>query len=737
MPVGGGRYERKDGLMWPFYWAEPQLDLLRSASRFVAGYNGGHGAGFIGSYCGYIVGKGMMCKPVPVDEADTGATQIAKLVEKELLEFSEREHWAEMQQEVFNSSLIDGDTGLWMFDLGDHLTVRRVGGEYIRQPMARPSQKEWGFGIHTHPDDVASHLGYYVWDSEYLDGCYVEADDFAYFPFARPGGWDSTIRRGMPIFMGVVKESADCAAKILRNMGQGVAIRQQFAWIEEQMEGTSRDDTSANANFDADVIARNVLGNNQARPIRKAQPGYTPKVSPGYKFNNPPSHPETGAAIDVVDTLIRSVCAMLNCPGWMAGESGRNQGSYEKDLLKVAPMVKTGEMRQEFYGARFLKVCRRAVAIAVRCGRLPADTLKRVRLTMEHPEIASEDKQQQASVNKTYNDMGVKSKAQIQSEIGLDPAKQRAEIEAEKKAEQGGQGQDGAQPGGAAPQSPPANPFESRESVIAEHGDPPFEGAVFDTSSHRWKKGGAKGKPSAEPNHKDKLKAAHATKDEHRAAYEAAIAKAKADYETAKASHGTYKDARREAYDKEKEGYDAAKEGMDSSMESMLGVNNSLEYPEGGESEAAYGVLDGAVVDAYHAETAAEKSAGLAAVEKAATGMKNAADATPEIKQQADEILSHAKAAKQQLRAIVAHRKNLKAIRSGNIQAVESLSESAKLERCVADVKASGSAVDPWAVCRTSLHEEGDPPFPGAVFDKESHRRRKRGPGWAQRQSRP
>ncbi len=427
-PIAGGRYERRNGIMWPFYRTEQDLDWLRSASRYVAGYHRGHAGGLIRGYCGYVIGKGMTCKPVPRDGTnDKGDMELVKAAEAELQDFSDRVLWPEMQQELFTNSLIDGDQGLWMFDMGDHLDVRTVLAENIRQPMGE-DPKEWAFGRHTPADDVQRTIGWHVTDpDDYGSGDFILDSDFVYLPFMGPGGWNRTLRRGVPIFSFSTKAVFDCGAKIETNMGEGVAIRQSIPYIEQQAPGTSREDAAEDADFTADISVTNIT-NNQKRNIRKARAGRVPRIPEGYEFVNPPAHPETESAINAIDAMIRAGCAVLNAPHWMAGSSGRDAMAYTAELVKESPLVKTGEQIQEAYGNRFLKVCRRVLEIAVRCGRIRPETLTRLRLTMEHPSLAAQDPDKEATRDQLYVGMGVQSVQQVQQKQNIDPEKTRAEI---------------------------------------------------------------------------------------------------------------------------------------------------------------------------------------------------------------------------------------------------------------------------------------------------------------------
>lgn len=428
-PIAGGKYERKNGAQWPFFRTEQELDWMRSASRWVAGWNNGHAAGFVGGLCAYVVGKGMECKPTPRDGTnDPADTRLCLMTKAVIDEFAERVLWNELQQQMFNESHIDGDYFLWLFDMGDYLDVRKVFPELVRQPHGTPLD-EWGFGVHTPKDDLERVLAFNVMDGDTTSGTVVHAGDLIHIPFFRPGGWTRGIKRGMPLFAHGVKEAFDAAGKVLRNMGEGTAVRQAFAFIEEQAEGTSRDDAGDFVDSATDVEVQRPYGDaSRTNKITKAQPGYVPKVSPGYKYVAPPAHPETQAAIEVVDALLRNAVAVMNSPEWLASGNARNMGAYASSMVAESPFVKRMEQVQEYYGGRFLRVLRRVVEIAVRCGRLPRECLTRVRLTMQYPSLVTRNKQEEASTNQVYVGMGVKSIQQVQQELDLDSDKQRAEI---------------------------------------------------------------------------------------------------------------------------------------------------------------------------------------------------------------------------------------------------------------------------------------------------------------------
>lgn len=454
--AGMGRSERRDGNMWPWMATEQHLDWLRSASRLVAGYNNGHGSGIIGGYCGYVIGKGMVPKLTPKDGTnDPRDQQLVEAAEEELEEFSTRVAAPELQQQSFCGSIIDGDRALWLFDMGDHVDVRVLFGEYIRAPVGG-DPREWGYGVHTHAEDAQRALGYHVMEPWATEGHYVEASEIVYLPFWRPGGWERGIRRGIPFFMGANKEVIDASAKILRNMGIGVAVREAFAYMATVAEGYEREPQADAIDFAADVKIRRPFNGQPDRPVSRMYAGKVEYLPEGWAYNPPPGHAGTDAAINAVDGMIRSACAALNVPPWMGGASGRAQGAYAAELVKESPLVKTGEQRQEFYGNRFLQMYRKVLEVAVRCGRLRPETLTRLRLTMEHPSLEAQNKGEKASRDQTYVGMGAKSIQQVQREENLDPDVMRADISefnkwkaqeaAKNQAMQGGQEDPGKVP---------------------------------------------------------------------------------------------------------------------------------------------------------------------------------------------------------------------------------------------------------------------------------------------------
>lgn len=505
-PSSGGRYERRYGQQAPFFQSEQELEWLRSASRWVAGWNGGHASGFLGGLCSYVIHKGILGKLSPRDGSnDPGDADLCHAAMDELDQFYQRTQFTFAQQVLYNKSHIDGDFTWWLFDMGDQLELRYVEPGYIRCPPGE-SFDVWGYGIATPADDVVNHQAYAVCDPNGRDWQSVPASDIIYVPFYRPGGWEPIIKRGMPLFAFGIKEAFDSAGKILRNAGEGTAIREAFAYVEQVAPGTSRTDASDFVTAKADVEVSRPFNANATNKITKVDPGYVPRTPPGYEFKPPPQHPGVGQAIEIIDALLRNAGAVKNAPPWLMNTSGRDQGAYSSDLVHGAPFVRRCEQEQEYYGWPIYRVIRRQLEIAIRCGRLHPDTLKRCKLSVEPPGIVTHDKAEEANTNKVYVDLGVKSRQQVAQEQGLDFEKQFKENqEYAKRTQAAGMPAPGGEPGGAGVAPPPAaapdeqqtdegaslDPFdvfesadltEAVESALIEGG---FSGTITDSAGRK------------------------------------------------------------------------------------------------------------------------------------------------------------------------------------------------------------------------------------------------------------
>jgi hypothetical protein len=194
------------------------------------------------------------------------------------------------------------------------------------------------------------------------------------------------------------------------------------------------------------------------------------------------------------------VCARFGYPEFFTSDASNN--NYASILVSGGPFERNIKRRQRRYASFQEAVYKRALAYGVKAGRLSQDDVDAVQVCVEPPGVSIANQLEETQIRQIENQAGVLSVQTWMVKAGYDPKLEAANKEAwEEKFGgaigqlPGGDGQDPNQDGGVDPGGDGGgadggdNPFNfggPTTEAVKGPGAPPFKGAVFDRSKHRW-----------------------------------------------------------------------------------------------------------------------------------------------------------------------------------------------------------------------------------------------------------
>jgi hypothetical protein len=335
-----------------------------------------------------VVNKGFTSRAI----ARTGqvpSKEALAQVQGELDRFDDFNLWPEREREVFRRSRVDGVSDMRHFATGPVLQVRRIEPEQIVQPFGVEWGREWAFGVHCNPDDAEDRWGYfYSPDGDPNDGEEVPAHEIESFQV----NTTRATRRGLSDFFAIV-ELADDLRKLMRNMNRGAALIAAIAWIE-QFETASKEQVQS---FGDDVkeFDRADPRTGQTIDYERFAPGTIIRTGKGKTYTPPPlATANTPQIVEIGRQARLAIACRWNAPEVIFGDA--SNGNYSSLGVAESPFVATAEVEQQFYAARIRRIKLRALQHAIDRGRLPADILGQVDVSVEPPAIVSRDRLQQA-----------------------------------------------------------------------------------------------------------------------------------------------------------------------------------------------------------------------------------------------------------------------------------------------------------------------------------------------------
>ncbi len=354
----------------------------------------------------YMIGLGHQYHAIPQSEADL---QLAESVRESIEEFVEVNHWQKRHKEIVRRCDRDGEAFLRLFpDPQGPLRIRFVEPDQITTPQNLAASPEHSFGIHTDPNDVENVLGYWI------DGQYVEGSEIQH----RKGNVDSNVKRGMPLFY-PVRKNLRRVEKLLRNMSAVAEIQSAIALIRKHV-GVGGE---AIRKFVQNQAEGTTGQPGSSRTVQRFAPGTILDAYGGVDYQFPIAAIDASRYIQILQAELRAIASRLVIPEFMLSSDASN-ANYSSTMVAEGPSVRMFERLQYELIADDLVLLRKNIEHAIRRGRLPGDTLSRVRLHAIPPMLAVRDRLKEARADEILLKCGVLSPQTMSMRYGLDPGKE-------------------------------------------------------------------------------------------------------------------------------------------------------------------------------------------------------------------------------------------------------------------------------------------------------------------------
>lgn len=680
--------DRRFGQNFPIAQTEVDLARLRMPSRILCSTNN-YAIGLLTGLTSYVIGDGYKYKVAPISGMeDACPKELTASCQAIIDDFAKVNDWNGSEQpsiedELFWRSCEDGEFFLRLFPQADGRTfLRTVEPEQVTAPPGM-SQAEGMFGVITPENDTQDVRGYYVfYGVDVSNGSVVHKDEIVHLR----RNVKRSIKRGMPDFSFSSYDTLMLADKLRRAIGLGASIQASIAWVRQHEAATDEQVQSAiDALDNKDWNAPNPNTGKEDRYAR-FEPGTILDIDKGQTYTPPPSAGANGTAhLAILQMLAQAGGNRWNAPAWLA-TADNTSANYATALTEESPFVKTVTRTQRQYKGAFVRPywfalqhfvqTRGGIVVNVKRGeaieqnRYSWDDIKRlidIQVEAHSPEVRN--KTEEAQANQIRIQGGWKSPQTVQAEEGLDGDREKTNI-LEWRDEMGAVGQqlpDGSMDPFAAAVSGNPEPRPTPESRLLEAKDASGHEHAADG---KFGTGGTKKtddkKSDAKPKHGERAATAHSK-------YHELIAQAK--------------QARIDAFNEVKADAQAAHAKAGEHAKSISAIFGNIawdtDYDEPFndlDTEISYRPDDtDSVKERYDSFKSIEEAANAAlkhtqATEKADDNkLAFTPDEIKHNKKSLQTIISHAREARNHLKAYVQHRKEMKAIKAGESDVKESL----------------------------------------------------------------
>ncbi len=507
--------DRKHGQNWPVIRNEQDLRQARAFSRFLADTNP-LVIGFVGHIGSYVVGPGFKwsvgLKGVSGDDPAEKKDPAVQACQQFLDEFRQLNGWGDtgeitvgdfedeaddspptnLEIEGWESAMEDGELFLRLFAGGPGTNgvprVRKVNPECVYCPPGETQEGPWSFGIETDPDDRQRRLNYHVANPDKYpqDGEIVPASRIVHLKLNAK----TDVKRGVPDFW-VLEEEATHLRKLWRNMGEVGAILSAIAYIRQHAPGVSgtqiknMNDQLKNGTVNAngwDRSAEDII-----RQYTRMEAGTQIDITNGQQWVDPPLQSGIPNFVQGMQAILRVFGLRWGCPEYFSGDA--SNANFASTLVSGGPFERATIKRQQDYKRFQGSLATRALLMGVKAGRLTKEQVMRVSVKITPPAVAIANKAEDTGRRVQLMQAAGLSKRTVLEEEGYDPDREAANV-AKEQPQQGQQGPGDPGAGAGVPQggATPDQGGDPLAGLFSESvGPPPWPGAVFDTTSHRWK----------------------------------------------------------------------------------------------------------------------------------------------------------------------------------------------------------------------------------------------------------
>ncbi len=370
----------------------------------------------------YLVGSGHSYRVQSLPNRPSNDDLVGE-VQRVVDQFLRDNHWHRRQQELVLRVDRDGEAFIRLFMAPDGSTqVRFVEPTQVVSPSQHGGDPQCSYGIHIDPLDVENVLGYYV------DGVYVEAAEIQH----RKANVDGNVKRGLPLFY-AVRKNLRRAEKLLRNMSVVAEIQSAIALIRR--DRGSRGSVQQFVSQQADATRVSPAG--RPSSVHRYGPGTILDAHADVEYDFPVAAIDAGRYVTVLQAELRAIAARLVMPEFMLSSDASN-ANYASTMVAEGPAVRMFERLQQQLIEWDEAILRRVVEHAMVQGRLPADTLDRVHITIVAPSLQVRDRLQEAQSLRIAFEAGILSPQTWTQMLGLDYANEQAGIVSYRAAQSSG-----------------------------------------------------------------------------------------------------------------------------------------------------------------------------------------------------------------------------------------------------------------------------------------------------------
>lgn len=371
----------------------------------------------------YIVGKGHKYTATPKKGIKNPNVENVKLVQEFVDEFLKANKWAKRQQETVLRADRDGEAFRRKFRRNDGMTmVRFVEPWQVANPAG--ANEATSFGIETDADDAETVIGYCVTSKAGQPPTqedFVPADEIQHIKM----NVDLNVRRGVPLFWPCRLNLRRCARSL-----RAIAARTELAaalCLNRKHVGGTAAAVEAFANAKATATRTNPF-NGQTERGKSVNPGTITDSTANIEYEVLNIGFGLEEMVVGLQANLRAVATIAQMPEFMFTGDASN-ANYASTMVAEGPAVKSFEVMQGEFIPYDLELIDDAIAYAIEKGRLPAGILDEIEIQVEPPNVATREKDKEASTNETYCRVGIKSPQTVSAELGLDYEQEQQNIE--------------------------------------------------------------------------------------------------------------------------------------------------------------------------------------------------------------------------------------------------------------------------------------------------------------------
>jgi capsid protein len=440
------RDNRLTGESLPTYINWFQLKMIRDRSRVIC-KNNEYAIAAVNAHIAYVVGTGLTYVAMP--RKKTVSEAVVRQVQELIDLFRESAELPNIEAEAIRRLHVDGECFIRVFpQKGGLIALRFIEPELVRSPSDNTTKPDHSFGIESDPEDAQTIRGYWVIERpfESLTPTLIEAENILHLKL----NTDSNSKRGLPTTYAVEGNFKFCE-ELLTSLITLAKARAKFAVIRKVKDAPP----DALAALSATSTDATITDPNSGQTSNLNRFGYgsilTSSDNIDYEF--PAANLDAGGMVEALQANLRAIASRYGITETMMSADASNN-NFASALVAEGPAHRSFKRMQailgQAFGERRLNPNRsliwRQIRAAVERGILPAEVLTDVTIKCEGPSLVTRDTDREATTNRTYLEMGIKSKQTICSELGLDYETESKNLKADPAQPQQQQpGADGAQ----------------------------------------------------------------------------------------------------------------------------------------------------------------------------------------------------------------------------------------------------------------------------------------------------